>query len=1106
MQDNYSLLLENLNRFIRKYYTNRLIRGLIISTAIVVAAFILVNVLEYYLWLSPGIRKGLFYGFIFSSLYFLGSMVFVPLLKIWRISKTMSNEEAAKIIGNHFGEVKDKLLNILQLHDQANAAENTLLVRASIDQKIRELKPVSFPKAIDLSRNKRFLPYLLPPTLVFLFILFAAPSIFKEGGKRLLHNDEFFEKEMPFQINIDNAKLEVLQFENYTLKVHITGNALPADISIAFGDVSYKMTKTAGDKFEYEFVNVQEAQKFHFVAGEFRTKDYVLQVLAKPMITGFEVLLDYPEYTGRPDEKIENTGDISVPEGTRVTWKFTTAATDRLMFINDKAPINADASAENVFTISKILSQSMNYSVVVSKEQRPSKDTVNYHAQVIPDEFPQIRVDEFKDSLNKSFTYFSGEASDDYRLKRIDFVYNLELSDSNGRKRETTSELSAGKGQKAATFTYVMDLKEMNVKPGDKLIYYFEVWDNTGKSSRSVVRSYLAPSLEQLQQQTDRENEDIKEQLEKSIKESAQISKEMKKMQEKLLEKKNPEWEDKKAMQDLMDRQKNLQKNVEQIKDKIQNNNKQQSDFKEISPEIKEKQQMLEKLMDELMNDELKETMKKLEKMLDQMNKQEMLKNLDQVKMDDKKLEKELDRMLELFKKLEQEQKLKETAEKLDNMSKEQEKLSEQSKEKNADNKELKDKQDKLNNKLEDLKKDIADAEKMNEEMEDKTDLIDQKKDLNEAGEEMKKASDQLQKGDKKDASKSQKSAAEKMKDAAQNMRDKMAQMESDETEENMESLRHLMENLLRLSFDEEALMNDFRKTDINNPKYVELIQQQNKIKDDSKMVEDSLYSLAKRVFQLESTITNEISDINRHQQNSIDELVERRPEMAAMHQQYVMTGYNNLALMLSEVFQQMQQQLKEQNKNNKPGSGSCNKPGGKGQKPSLSQLNKMQQQLNDQMQQMSEMMKNGMKPGDKGFNQKVAEMAQQQAAIRQALQEINKNENGDGKLGDMQKTIEQMNHSETELVNKRITEEMLKRQQEITVRLLEFEKAKKERGQEEKREAKTAKEIAHNLPASLEDYLRKKQSEIDLLKTVPANLKPFYKGLVEEYFKGLGR
>jgi hypothetical protein len=1107
MFSSYQILIDKLNEFIKKYYTNQLLRGLMVSGAFIVASFIAINILEYYFYLSSLTRKILFFGFIFSSFLLFVWLILLPLLKIYKLGKTLSYEEASKIIGTHFSEVKDKLLNVLQLQKDASISnqDNTLL-EATINQKINELKPISFPKAVDFTQNKKYLKFLIPPICIFLFILFGAPSIFKDGTKRLFYNDQFFEKEMPFSINIQNKKLEALQQDNFLLQIKTDGKALPDKVSIKIGELIYDMKKVDKTTFEYEFTNLQKSQEFQFIASEFITKPYTLTVLAKPFIVSFDVLLHYPAYTGKSNETIKNTGDLNVPQGTNITWIFYTKETDNIKLVIDNKTVIAKKESDNKYSYSQAFSQNSNYSMMVSNQYLSNNDSVAYSISVIPDQNPELTVEEFKDSANIYSLFYSGDATDDYGLSSIRIIYDIQRADSN-KSNKLIKNLPCTKGSKYSQFTHYLDIRSMEVNPGDVLTYYFEAVDIAGKTTRSQIKQYKSPTINEREELTDKNNNSIKKDLEKSIKESQEIAKEMKKMQEKLLDKKQADWQDKKQLQDLINRQKQLQENVEKLQQKLEQNNQQQNEYKEVDPEIKEKQKQLEKLMDELLSDEMKEMIKKLEKMMEQLNKQQMMKNTEEMKMNDEKLNKELDRMLELFKKIEQEQKIKETAEKLDKLAQDEEKLSQESKEKNQDSKELKDKQEKLNQQMDELKKEMKDIDKMNESMEDKTDMKEATESMDKASEEMQKSSDELSKNDKKSASESQKKASENMKDAAQKMRDKLSQEQTDQMEEDMNSIRHLLENLITLSFDEEQNMAACKKATINTPLYVSLIQKQKKIAEDSKMVEDSLYALAKRQIKIESIVTKEITDVNKHHKYALESLEDRRVAEGTVHQQFVMTGYNNLALMLSEALQQMQQQMMEM-KNKKPGDGSCKKPGGKGAKPSASQLSKMQQQLNDQMQKMGEIIKSGqMKPGDKGYSKEMAEMARQQAAIREALQELNKNESGDGKTaGSFQKLAQQMNQTETELVNKRLTEEMLRRQQDISVRLLEFEKAQKERGEKEEREAVNATDKAVKLPPSLEEYLKKRNQEIELYKTLPPNLKPFYKNMVQEYYKAVGK
>ena len=107
------------------------------------------------------------------------------------------------------------------------------------------------------------------------------------------------------------------------------------------------------------------------------------------------------------------------------------------------------------------------------------------------------------------------------------------------------------------------------------------------------------------------------------------------------------------------------------------------------------------------------------------------------------------------------------------------------------------------------------------------------------------------------------------MDDLSQKLGSMQAMMESQNNVENLEDLRALLENLIQLSFDQEDVMEKLKKTNKNDPKYVSLTQVQKKLKDDSKIIEDSLFALSKRVIQLESIVNKEMTAINFNMKKS---------------------------------------------------------------------------------------------------------------------------------------------------------------------------------------------------------------------------------------------
>jgi hypothetical protein len=307
--------------------------------------------------------------------------------------------------------------------------------------------------------------------------------------------------------------------------------------------------------------------------------------------------------------------------------------------------------------------------------------------------------------------------------------------------------------------------------------------------------------------------------------------------------------------------------------------------------------------------------------------------------------------------------------------------------------------------------------------------------------------------------------------------------------QENLQDLRGIIDNLLKLSFSQENLMDEIRKLNLSDPRFNEFSQEQLNIRDESKIVEDSLMSLASRAAMISSFVTRKVGEMNEYIGKSTDALKERKKSEATGLQQYAMTSMNDLALLLQDVMSSMQQQMAAM-------MGMPSKSQQKGNEPDLSEL---QQQLNDRISELKKSGKSG-----KAFSEELARLAAEQERIRNMFKDEREKslhkESGEG-ANDLIKNMEQ---SELDIVNKNITQQLINRQKEIQVRLLESEKAMREQKLDQEREGVHAKNVKYEVPPALQEYLKTKEKEVELLKTVPPRLNPYYKREVNEYFKRL--
>ena len=1104
--ETYAALIEKIDEFIRKYYKNQLLRGFLLSTSSVLLFFLAIAIAEYFGQFETTIRTILFYVFLVGTFIIIVKLIFIPLFRLYKLGKIISHKEAATIIGTHFADVKDKLLNILQLNEQAKINSlSSELIQASINQKIIELKPIAFPTAIKLSENKKYIKYLMPPFLLFISIISISPSIITKSTERLVKHQTYYEKPAPFTFTFNNESLSTIKQKDFTLNVTVTGTEIPSELFIIKNNNPFKFKKLNKTTFEFTFKNPQSNERFQLKGGDIVSKEYELKVLPKPTVLNFSIKLNYPPYTNKKEEVLSNIGDFTVPEGTKVNWSFRTYDTDKLLIQFPDTTTHLKQDQKDNFSFSKVLLNSSSYSIVPHNNIVDFQEPISYQIITIKDEFPKIDVFEQVDSLNTKALYFRGTISDDYGFQKLRFIARF-VNKEKKEKGESYEEIAFHKTSRESQFYHVWDLSKLNIEPGDKLEYYFEVWDNDGingsKSSQSLKKLFKAPTLQEIKELKDQTNDGIKKDLTATIKEAQQVQEELKKMRQKMLDKKRLNWEEKQQITDLLSRQKELQKNLENIQKKNETSLRKQQEYNQIDEKLLEKPALLQKLFDEIMTDELKAMYEEMQEMLEKQDKNKIQEKLEEMQFTNEDIEKELDRSLELFKQLEFEQNLQEAIDKLDELAEKQEKLGDETKNEDLSEEELSQKQEELNKEFSELREDLDELEKENKDLEFPNDMANTDVHEQEIQEEMKESAEELKKNHKKQASKKQDSAQQKMQKLSQQMKEAQEQMQEEGQTEDLNAMRQLLENLVQLSFDQEDVMNELKGLDRKDPKYVELGQIQRKLKDDAKMVEDSLFALSKRVVEIESVVTREMTAINQNMIKAIDLMTERKTSQVIAREQLVMTSLNNLALLFDEIIQQMQQQMSS----DKFGEGSCNKPGSG--KPSPASMKKMQQQLKQQMEQMKQQMGKGNKPGQgKGgkMSEQFAKMAAQQEAIRNQLRQMSEqlnNENGNkagkNQIDELSKLMEE---TEVDLVNKRITQETIKRQEDIITRLLESEKAERERDKEERREAKEAKNEIFSNPEDFFEYKRLKQQQTELLKTVPPKLNSYYKKRVNEYF-----
>ena len=1087
---NFNNIQTKLKNFINKFYYNELIKGLILFFTLGVLYFIFTLLIEYFLWLKPFARTLLFWVFILVEVSLLTVYILFPIVKIIGLKRGINEFDASRIIGNYFPEINDKLLNMLQLNNSETSSE---LIKASIEQKSKELSPIPFRSAIDFSKNKKLLKYTLIPILIWLLVYITGNStIFNDSFSRVVDYKTQYEPPAPFSFNILNKNLDVTEGDTFILEVETLGNTIPEDAKINFLEENYYLQNQDFGKFEYTFTSVKKPIEFYFEANGIISKTYQLNCIATPVITNLKMVLNYPTYTGKRNEVIQNTGNAIVPYGTKIDWQVETHQTNTVSFnLNQQEIQNFTQNTKDYFSFSKVIFTTINYKIATSNIQLKNHEALDFGIQVISDEYPKIIVKSDIDSISRGPVQFIGQLSDDYGVKKLQLVYY----NKNDKSTLKTHLIPITKSS-FTDFYYVFP-DEISIEEGVEYEMYFEVFDNDAvngtKKSKSRLFSYYNKTKKELKDELLNEQSETIQSISKSLEKSKETNSEVEQFKNSLQSKETINWNDTKKLEQFVKRQTQYQEMFQKQTNKLQQNLNEQP----VSEKLKDKKEELQKRIEETKKlakkNKMLEELKELSELLE---KEDLVDKLKDLAKKNKQNEQSLERILELTKRFYVEQKANQISEKLEKLSEKQLELAKKNKEENTP-----EKQEEINKKFDALKKDFKELEDQNENLNRPMSLPDTKEDTEEIDEKLNKASEELKKQQPGSAKKNQKSASKKMKQLSEAMEQSMSAAEGESIDENIDDLRKIVENLIEFSFQQESLLEKFSSSDNQHPEYPKNIKTQYVLKEYFEHIDDSLYMLSLRIVKMSTAIQKEVSDAHYYLDESLLNFTENRFQQGISNQQFVITSANNLANSLSNLLESLMN-----------ASPSFGKGKGNSQGFSLPDIIKKQGELSDKIK---EGLKKGKKPGDKNggekgqkpgegdeqMNTELYEIYKQQSQLKEMLKELlgsdgEKQGNGSGDA------IKQMEELEKELLEKGFTQGVIDKIQQLNYELLKLEKATKQQGEDQKRKSTT--NINKFEKRSIDKLKLQNQyfNYNEILNRQSLPLRTIYKKKVQEYFK----
>lgn len=1064
-------LIGKIERFVRKYYLNRLIRGVLVGAALWILFYLAMNTLEYFSWFNSKVRLVLLAVFLLGSAVVLGVYFIVPLVNLVRYRKKMSLEQAALLIGRFFPDVDDKLLNTLQLSSSADAGSQQLL-EATIEQRTAQLAPLRFTDAVDLRGNRKY-SYLFMALLAVLVLLAVfLPKFAVQPAQRILHYQQHYERPLPFSVTLQQTSIETRQGADVSFSIHVEGSQIPDAFYVKGGLGQQLFDKVSVNDFIHVFKNVAHDFSFQVMGGDYVSQPIEVAVRPNPALLSYQCRAAYPAYIHRQNEAFEGKTRLLVPQGTRLEFVFQTRDCDTLQLLRDSLLTSYPAESGEV-RIPLTAASALQFDLSCRNPWSSQFDPIRFIIDVVPDAYPDIRVESYDEELSTQ-VYFSGLLADDYGFSRL--VFHADVKQP--VEREIILPVAFDRSQPRSSFFYHIDLDSLGVMPGQHMEAYFEVWDNDGfhgpKSKRSQLFDYYKPSLSELDSLAEETENDIMDRMASKAEEATQLRDEIDRMLQELISKQELDWTDREKIKELVEKQ----AEIEEEWNRLQEEQEQLSNFMEqhelANEQLRQKQEQINELFEQVLPEEIQRMMEEIQRLLEDLPRDQIQQMLQQMKANNSELQDLLDRNLSLLEQLKMEKEINELVDELNELGESLESGTDSLS--NGEAKEA----------FEELMQTLDSLVERNQELTDPFNL--------QQDEAMEQSIEQdLDNGAKQEA-------GGKMKEMANSLMMNMMMGGEEQLAEDAHLVRVLLENTVRSSHQQEDLMQSLNTLRTDDPSLASKIVQQRELEANFAMVKDSLRAMALRQPMIQNFVFDEIGQIDRHTEAALRNMSELHFAMAMSNQQSALSSMNNLALLLAESLDNMESMMS----NSSCSSGNKNpRPGQQGK--SMQQMKEMQEQLGRQLEQLRQQMQQQQQNGQAmpSMSEEFARMAAEQEMIRHSMQQMLDEMKRNGQLGDdgLNQIIQDMEVLEEDLVNKRVNRQTIERSQQILSRMLESERAQERRDQDEQRRSNEYRGSGFDRQVDelfYQEQLRKNQ---EFLRQNPIQYQPYYQLKINEYY-----
>ena len=1109
---------------VRKLTANQRLRNsLFMFTTLLITITVALLYLEGVFWFGTTIRWSILIGALLASAISIGVVLMIHnRIKRGQMSGS-SDEELAWIIGEDNPSIKDKLLNAIQIgagSDKSNFSQE--LIDSSIKHVEKEIANTDLSKSVENKNRSKRNKTLLTVALIAVSLLLISPAQLKNAASRLVLPSENFNPALPFSVEVSPKNTEIVKGDTLNFSATVSGNQLPATMifeteSQGIISANILMPDSSGI-FRFAYESIKENFSYRFKAKDpkflkswvrYESDKYKVSVLNRPSVRRMNIKLEFPGYSKLENKVFEgNMGEIVALRGTKATFSIESNKLLSSAEISFSTGENISLKTESRSAVGHfVIDNSGSFHLSLHDTQGIENiNPVEFAFIAMRDEFPVISLLEQPENFDLDASMaipMRIRIDDDFGITEVAIA--LRVISEYGEKSDSsfqfinidlppirTGSLELGR---------YLDLSPFEIAPSDIIEYYGIVYDNDTYSGPKLSRSRLYyarfPSLAELYKRIEEDTRTADNSAEETLKEAKELREAIEELTEEF--KKDPEldWAKRQKIEETIRKQEEIEKSLESITDKLDEIIEEAEKNQLFTEESLQMYMELQNLFQDLASSELFEAMEKMREAMISLNEDDMAKALQEFNLSQEQFTRELERTLEIFRRVQAEQKMDEIVKRMTELAEEQKRIAEETNKLSEENKnELKslaEREERAKDELANISEEMKELENITEPFpEMPTSKIAELQEEMESGD----LPNSLQQSEQAMMDSDLSSSKEKSDQASGELSEMLSKLDSLKQEMRKKQLQEVLAGFqkitrkaLQISKIQEELTLEGEGLKSNSPNLAQIAaKQEEQRRDLSSLVED-LVELSKKTFGISPAIARSIGKTSGAMSEAVKKLSERNARQGSAAQSEALGGLNQTILSLRGAMSQLS------------ASGS-----GTGFEQYLQQ---MQQMANAQGGINSETlnMMPGMKPGGSRSSQSMRNLAARQEQIRRSLEKMMKEMAGKNEgVGRLDGIANEMNEVIKDLKNRRLSRKTIQRQQRILSRMLDSQKSMREREKSRKRKSKSGIDIARYGPSGLPQN-RGERGELlnrELINALREGYSMDYQELIRKYYDSL--